>query len=142
MKNEKKMNEKGFKASLARFLTHEKVVGFTVPLFCIVLMLIVSSIFLLILGKNPVTAFISFLAGNGMEMKASYGAGAGMLSDFFQFLNVMAPDAAGVPGLHLRVPLRPVQYRYRGPDAALRLRRHDHGRLYEGAFSLDRHDRS
>ncbi len=91
MNNEKKMNEKGFKATLARFLTNEKWSGFTVPLFCIVLMLIVSSIFLLILGKNPGTAFISFLAGNGMAMKASYGAGSGMLSDFFQFLNVMAP---------------------------------------------------
>lgn len=85
------MNEKGFLAALARFLTGERISGITVPLFCIVLMLIVSSIFLLILGKNPLDAFVSFLAGNGMAPKASYGAGSGMLSDFFQFLNVMAP---------------------------------------------------
>ena len=91
MKNEKQVKQKGFAASLARFLTHERFSGFTVSLFCIVLMLIVSSVFLLILGKNPLTAFMSFLAGNGMAMKTSYGAGAGMLSDFFQFLNVMAP---------------------------------------------------
>ena len=61
------------------------------PLFSIILTLIVSGIVLLILGKNPFTAFYSFLAGNGFAGKASYGAGSGMLSDFFQFLNVMAP---------------------------------------------------
>ncbi len=85
------MNEKGFKAWLARFLTNEKWSKLTVPVFCIVLMLIFSSILLLILGKNPFTAFYSFLAGNGFAPKASYGAGSGMLSDFFQFLNIMAP---------------------------------------------------
>ena len=90
-KNENKINEHGFKSTLARFLTNERWSGLTVPLFCIVLMLIVSSIFLLILGKNPLTAFYSFLAGNGMAPKASYGSGSGMLSDLFQFLNVMAP---------------------------------------------------
>ena len=46
---------------------------------------------LLILGKNPITAFYGFLAGNGFAVKASYGAGTGVLSDFFQFLNIMAP---------------------------------------------------
>jgi len=85
------MREKGFRTWLAHVLTHEKWSSLTVPLFCIVLMLIFSSILLLILGKNPFTAFYSFLAGNGFAMKASYGAGSGMLSDFFQFLNIMAP---------------------------------------------------
>ena len=64
MKNEKQVKQKGFAASLARFLTHERFSGFTVSLFCIVLMLIVSSVFLLILGKNPLTAFMSFLASD------------------------------------------------------------------------------
>ncbi|MBQ6469034.1 MAG: ABC transporter permease [Lachnospiraceae bacterium] len=85
------MKEKGFRTWLARLLTNERWSALTVPVFCIVLTLIVSSILLLILGKNPFTAFYSFLAGNGFAMKASYGAGAGMLSDFFQFLNIMAP---------------------------------------------------
>ena len=91
MKNEKRLNEKGLKARLARILTHEKWSGITVPIFCIILMLIVSSVLLLLIGKNPLTAFYSFLAGNGFAAKASYGAGSGMMSDFFQFLNVMAP---------------------------------------------------
>ena len=87
----KTVKSNGFKAGLARILTHEKWSSLTVSLFSILLTLIVSSIVLLILGKNPFTAFYSFLAGNGFAVKASYGAGAGMLSDFFQFLNVMAP---------------------------------------------------
>ena len=91
MKKEKVSSEKGFFAWLAKVLGHEKWNSVTVPIFTIILTLIVSSIFLLILGKNPLTAFYSFLAGNGFAAKASYGAGNGMLSDFFAFLNIMAP---------------------------------------------------
>ena len=91
MKKEKVPSEKGFFAWLAKVLGHEKWNSVTVPIFTIILTLIVSSIFLLILGKNPPTAFYSFLAGNGFAAKASYGAGNGMLSDFFAFLNIMAP---------------------------------------------------
>ena len=91
MKKEKVPSEKGFFAWLAKVLGHEKWNSVTVPIFTIILTLIVSSIFLLTLGKNPLTAFYSFLAGNGFAAKASYGAGNGMLSDFFAFLNIMAP---------------------------------------------------
>ncbi|MBQ6545215.1 MAG: ABC transporter permease [Lachnospiraceae bacterium] len=87
----KRFRENIFKTALARFLTNEKWTKLTVPVFSIVLTLIVSSVFLLILGKNPLAAFQAFLAGNGFAAKVSYGAGAGMISDFFQFLNVMAP---------------------------------------------------
>lgn len=79
------------KSALARFLVNEKWTRLTVPLFCIALTALLSSILLLILGKNPLTAFYSFLAGNGFAAKAKYGAGVGMISDFFQFLNIMAP---------------------------------------------------
>ena len=71
MKDQKTVKENGFLTGLARILTHEKWSGITTSIFCIILTLIVSSIFLLILGKNPLTAFMSFLAGNGMAMKAS-----------------------------------------------------------------------
>lgn len=91
MNNQKRINENGFTARLSRLLVNEKWTSLTVPLFCILLTLIVSSLFLLILGKNPLTAFYSFLAGNGFAPKTGYGGGTGMLSDFFQFLNVMAP---------------------------------------------------
>ncbi|MBQ9411931.1 MAG: ABC transporter permease [Oscillospiraceae bacterium] len=91
MKKEKIIKENGFAARLARLLVNERWTKLTVPLFCIVLTMLVSSVLLLVLGKNPLTAFYSFLAGNGFARKSGYGAGSGMLSDFFQFLNVMAP---------------------------------------------------
>ena len=78
-------------AALARFLTNERWTQLTVPIFCIILTLIVSAIVLLAMGKSPGTAVYSFLAGNGFLRKGNYGAGSGMLSDFFSFLNIMAP---------------------------------------------------
>ena len=91
MKNQKVPSEKGFGAFLARLLGNEKWNKVTVPAFTIILTLLVSGVFLLILGKNPLTAFYSFLAGNGFAPKASYGSGTGMMSDFFSFLNIMSP---------------------------------------------------
>lgn len=86
-----RIHRAGFRQAFARLLVNERWTRLTVPLFCIVLTLIASSVLLLILGKNPITAFYGFLAGNGFAVKASYGAGTGVLSDFFQFLNIMAP---------------------------------------------------
>ncbi|MCF0146100.1 MAG: ABC transporter permease [Eubacterium sp.] len=89
--NQKYQKPSRFFTVLSRFLAHEKWSFITVPIFSIILAIIVSSIILLVLGKNPFTALYSFLAGNGFLPKESYGGNAGMLSDFFQFLNVMAP---------------------------------------------------
>lgn len=59
--------------------------------FAIVLTMITASVLLLIMGKNPVVAFQSFLQGCGFLPKAKYGGGSGMLSDLFDFLNYLAP---------------------------------------------------
>lgn len=75
----------------ASLLDSEKWSSFTVPALSIVLSLITASILLLILGKSPITAFLSFLQGSGFVPKPSYGGGSGMLTDFFTFLNVLAP---------------------------------------------------
>lgn len=91
MKNEKVPSERGFGAWLAKVLASEKWTKITIPIFAIILTLIVSSILLLILGKNPLAAFASFFQGNGFAPKENYGAGAGMISDFFAFLDIMAP---------------------------------------------------
>ena len=105
MKNDMRIHRVGFRQAFARLLVNERWTRLTVPLFCIVLTLIASSVLLLILGKNPITAFYGFLAGNGFAVKASYGAGTGVLSDFFQFLNIMA-DAVGSVVVYFRLPLR------------------------------------
>jgi len=75
----------------AALLDSEKWSGISIPILSLVLSLITASVMLLILGKNPLTAFLSFLQGSGFVPKASYGGGAGMLTDFFTFLNVLAP---------------------------------------------------
>lgn len=62
-----------------------------VSIFSVILSLICTSVILLLLGKNPLVAFRSFLQGAGFWPKANYGGGSGLLSDFFSFLNVLAP---------------------------------------------------
>ena len=62
-----------------------------VSIMCILLSLLVASVLLLVLGKNPLRAYQSFLQGSGFLPKSSYGSNSGMISDFFAFLNYLAP---------------------------------------------------
>ena len=84
------MTEKKRKG-LAGLLTSERWANVTVSVLAVILMLAASSVLLLIMGKNPVTAFQSFLQGCGWLPKKNYGGGSGMLSDFFDYLNILAP---------------------------------------------------
>ena len=79
------------KSRLAALLTHEKWGGIAVPMLAIVLALITASILLLVMGKNPITAFMSFLQGSGILPKAKYGGGQGLLTDLFNTMNTLAP---------------------------------------------------
>ncbi len=63
----------------------------TIPVFAILLSLIASSIVLLILGKNPMEAFISLLRGSGILPKETYAAKKSMLTDFLSLLNAWTP---------------------------------------------------
>ena len=76
---------------LAGLLTSDRWANVTVSVLAVVLMLLASSVLLLLMGKNPAVAFRSFLQGCGFLPKANYGGGVGMLSDFFDFLNILAP---------------------------------------------------
>ena len=62
-----------------------------VSVLAVVLTVITSGAMLLLMGKNPATAFYSFLQGCGFAPKANYGGGSGMLSDLSDFLNYLAP---------------------------------------------------
>ena len=84
------MKEKKAKG-LAGLLTSERWADATVSVLAIILMLIAASGILLLLGKNPAAAFYSFLQGCGLAPKANYGGGSGMLSDLFNYLNILAP---------------------------------------------------
>ena len=89
------MNEHTQKAKkgswLARVLSSEKYGAFTVPVFCIVLTILASSVLLLVIGKNPITAFVAFLQGSGIIPKPTYGGGQNMLGDFLNYLSFLAP---------------------------------------------------
>lgn len=76
---------------LARMLDDHRWGSLWVSVLSIALTLITASAILLIMGKNPLVAFQSFLQGAGFWPKASYGGGSGMLTDLFSFLNVLAP---------------------------------------------------
>lgn len=86
------MKKKNIKKSrLAALLTHEKWGGIAVPLLAIVLAFITASVVLLVMGKNPITAFVSFLRGSGFIPKFKYGGGQGILTDLFNTMNTLAP---------------------------------------------------
>ena len=76
---------------LAAILDGNRWSSISVSILSILLSLICASIVLLVLGKNPLVAFQSFLQGAGFLPKANYGGGSGMLSDLFTFLNLLAP---------------------------------------------------
>ena len=63
----------------------------TIPVFAILLSLIASSVVLLILGKNPMEAFVSLLRGSGILPKEAYAAKKSMLTDFLSLLNAWTP---------------------------------------------------
>ena len=60
-------------------------------MIAILLTIVTASILLLIIGKNPLTAFASFLQGCGFLAKENYGGGSGQLTDMLDFLNYLTP---------------------------------------------------
>ena len=62
-----------------------------VSVLSVLLTLLTAGLLLLLMGKNPLTAFYSFLQGCGFAPKAKYGGGSGMLTDLSDFLNYLTP---------------------------------------------------
>ena len=85
------MKRKNSSHRFAALLDSEKWSGISIPILSVILSLITASVMLLIMGKNPLIAFLSFLQGSGFIPKTSYGGGSGILTDFFQFLSILAP---------------------------------------------------
>ncbi len=75
---------------LARRLTG-RYASLWVSVISILLTLVTAGLLLLVMGRNPVTAFKAFLQGCGMIAKENYGGGSGMLSDLLDFLNYLTP---------------------------------------------------
>ena len=74
----------------ARLLTGRHA-SLWVSFLAVLLMFVTAGLLLLLMGKNPLTAFHSFLQGCGFAAKEKYGGGSGMLSDLLDFLNYLSP---------------------------------------------------
>ncbi len=62
-----------------------------IPILAILLSLVAAAVILLILGKNPLSAFYNLLQGSGLAPKARYATGKSMVTDFTDFLNSLTP---------------------------------------------------
>lgn len=64
---------------------------FTIPILAILLSLLAGAVVYLILGKNPITAYFSYLQGSGLFPKANYAAKKSMVTDLMSLLNAWTP---------------------------------------------------
>ena len=69
----------------------EKWQVITIPAFAILLSLIAGAIIILILGRNPLSAFYNLLQGAGIMPKANYAAYKNNFTDFMSLLDAMTP---------------------------------------------------
>lgn len=91
MKKQKNALGSPFKRGFAAVLGNERYQSITVPVFAILLSLLAAAVVLLIMGKNPLTAFASFLQGSGILPKPNYAAKKSMVTDLFSMLNMLTP---------------------------------------------------
>ncbi len=87
--------EKGKKTSISKLglkiVGNEKRQKITIPILLIFLSFLVASVIILLLGKNPLSAFYNLLQGAGIFPKASYAGYKSMLTDFLTLLDYMTP---------------------------------------------------
>ena len=63
----------------------------TIPILAILLSLLAGAVVYLLLGKSPITAYLSYLQGSGLLPKGNYAAKKSMLTDFMSLLNAWTP---------------------------------------------------
>ena len=92
---EGRIGKSGFKTTLQNAFTttlgNEKWQFISIPIFAILLSLIAASVVILMLGRNPLAAFLNLLQGSGVALKPSYAAHKNMLTDFMSLLDCMTP---------------------------------------------------
>ncbi|NJP41465.1 ABC transporter permease [Oscillospiraceae bacterium HV4-5-C5C] len=74
-----------------RLLGYKKTQFLTIPLFSILCSLLAIAILILLIGKNPLTAFQSLLQGSGWLPKPNYAAGKSILTDLLEMLDAYTP---------------------------------------------------
>ena len=81
----------GLKRAFLAVMGDEKRQNITIPLLEVLLGLVAGTIIFLILGKNPIEAFVSLLRGCGLFPKENYAGGKGMFTDFRSYLDNWTP---------------------------------------------------
>ncbi len=79
------------KRIMLKLLGGEKRQMFRISLFAIVISLIVGSVILLLIGKNPFASYGNLLQGSGLLPKRSYAGRQNMFTDFMSFLDALTP---------------------------------------------------
>ncbi|MDR1412742.1 MAG: ABC transporter permease [Actinomycetes bacterium] len=75
----------------ARLLGNERWQFITIPAFSILCSLVAISVIILLIGKNPLEAFSSLLAGAGWIAKSNYAGGKAAFTDFMDMLDAFTP---------------------------------------------------
>ena len=89
MKKDSKANP--FVRGVLTTLGDERRQSISIPLFAILLSLVAGAIVILCLGKNPLTAMLSFLQGSGILPKPEYAAKKSILTDLMSMINMWTP---------------------------------------------------
>lgn len=76
---------------IVKLLGNEKYQRIAIPLFALFASLLVGAVVILLLGKNPISAYGNLLQGSGILPKPRYAGGKNMLTDFFSFMNYWTP---------------------------------------------------
>lgn len=77
--------------TMLKIIGDEKKQSITIPLLAILISLIVGAIIIIMMGKNPMTAYQNLLQGSGILPKPKYAGGKSMLTDFTSFMLSWTP---------------------------------------------------
>ncbi len=89
--NQKENRTAGTDKTSISLFGNEKWQSITIPVFSILLSLIAAAIVILVIGKNPFSAYLNLLQGSGILPKPSYAGYKSILTDFLSLLNAMTP---------------------------------------------------
>lgn len=79
------------KKAIVKLLGGEKLQMVRISAFTILISLIVGTVILLLIGRNPLSAYGNLLQGSGLLPKQSYAGKQNMFTDFMSFLDALTP---------------------------------------------------
>ena len=79
------------KKVIVKLLGGEKLQMVRISVFTILISLVVGTIILLLIGKNPLSAYGNLLQGSGLLPKQSYAGRQNMFTDFMSLLDALTP---------------------------------------------------